>query len=398
MNIGTSYLPVIGNKIELEQGMAGRRTDLYQRMLRNLVEQAQYLDNHGYWGMAFTENHFNIEGDVSSNPVLLDTFIGMQTKGLRVGQLGIVLPCANPLRVAEDIAMLDQMTRGRAFAGFARGFQTRWMNTLGQHYPGMADSSKPEVHDKLRRELFEEHWEIVVKAWTNSTFSHQAKFWQIPPENSYWPAHESTRKHGRGVDEKGFLLEIGTVPETYQKPHPPIFQPYSLSESSVRWATSHGAIPITIVCDPELCKWQFRAAQEGGALAGRNLEFGESVGLAREIIVADTDSEAMALARHVGSFVWNTFLEPFGFQAALMRPGEDYKTILPTFDSMIDRGMTIAGSPDTVCRKLEKLFKELPAEYFFNVFYNELLPQKAAMRCHELLTTKVYPHFCDAIR
>lgn len=399
MKIGNFYLPAIGSKAELERGMAGRRTDLYQRMLKNLLEQAQYQDAHGYWGVAFTEHHFHIEGEeVSNNPVLLDTFIGLQTKNLRVGQLGIVLPCANPLRVAEDIAMLDQMTQGRAFAGFARGYQPRWVNTMGQHYPGMSDSSDPVAHDKLRRELYEEHWEIIVKAWTNPTFSHYGKHWQIPPKNTFWPAHHVTRKYGRGVDEHGILQEIGTVPETFQKPHPPMFQPFSFSESSVKWATSHGATPVTIVCDTEMCKGQFRAAQEGGAMGGRTLKFGQGVGLTREVIVADTDAEAMALARNAGSFIWNTFFEPFGFQAALMKPGEDYKTIPATFEMMVERGLTIAGSPDTVNRKLDKLFKELPAEYFFNFFYNELLPQKQAMRCHELLTTKVYPNFSDTIR
>ena len=71
---------------------------------------------------------------------MLDLFLGMQTKNLRVGQCGLVLPCHNPLRIAEDVAMLDQMTRGRAFAGFARGYQPRWVNTLGQHYSTLADS------------------------------------------------------------------------------------------------------------------------------------------------------------------------------------------------------------------------------------------------------------------
>jgi alkanesulfonate monooxygenase SsuD/methylene tetrahydromethanopterin reductase-like flavin-dependent oxidoreductase (luciferase family) len=400
VKIGTFYLPAIGSKPEMEKGMAGRRTDLYQRMLKNLVEQAQYMDAHGYYGVGFTEHHFHIEGEeVSNNPVLLDAYLGARTQHLRVGQLGIVLPCQNPLRVAEDIAMLDQMTQGRAFAGFARGYQPRWVNTLGQHYPGLGDSTtSPEDYERIKKELYEEHWEIIIKAWTNPTFSHHGKYWQIPPKNTFWGAHNVTRAYGRGVDDKGILQEIGIVPEPYQKPHPPIFQPFSFSESSVRWGTSHGAVPVTVVCNTEICKGQFRAAQEGAEAGGRKLAFGQGVGLIRELVVADTDAEAMELARNAGSFIWNTFFEPFGFQAALMNPGEDYKTIPATFESMVDRGLTIAGTPDTVCRKLEALFKQLPCEFFFNFMYNELLPQKAAMRCHELLTTQVYPHFSDTIR
>lgn len=399
MEIGVFYLPSIGNKVEISAGMAGRRTDLYQRMLGNLAEQARYLDEHGYYGVAFTEHHFHIEGEeVSTNPIMLDMFLGMQTKRLRVGQLGLVLPCHNPLRIAEDVAILDQVTKGRAFAGFARGYQPRWVNTLGQHQ-GLADGqTDPEGYEKLKRELYEEHFDIIMKAWANPTFSHHGKHWQIPPVNLFWGAHEVTRRYGRGVDDKGTLLEIGTVPEPYQKPHPPLFQPFSFSESSVRWAAQHNVVPITIVCDKEICTGQFKACQDGAAQFGKKLSFGQGIGITREVVVADTDEEAMAIGRESGCFIWTKFFEPFGFNAAIARPGENYKEVPNTFESMVERGLTICGSPDTVSRKLEKLFKDLPAEYFWVYLYNELVPQKAALRTLELLTTKVLPRFTDKIR
>ena len=61
MEVGVFYLPSIGNKTEISAGMAGRRTDLYQRMLGNLGEQARYLDDHGYYGVAFTEHRYDHE-------------------------------------------------------------------------------------------------------------------------------------------------------------------------------------------------------------------------------------------------------------------------------------------------------------------------------------------------
>ncbi len=323
MEVGVFYLPSIGTKAEISAGMAGRRTDLYQRMLTNLSEQARHLDEHGYYGVAFTEHHFHIEGEeVSTNPILLDMYLGMQTKRLRVGQLGLVLPCHNPIRIAEDVAILDQVTKGRAFAGFARGYQPRWVNTLGQHYKGLADNqTDPEAYEKLKKELYEEHFEIIMKAWTNPTFSHHGKHWQIPPPNIFWAAHNVTRKYGRGVDDKGILQEIGTVPETYQKPHPPLFQPFSFSESSVRWAAQHNVVPITIVCDKEICTGQFKACQDGAAQVGKKYSFGQGIGITREMVVADTDEEAIAIAREAGCFIWTKFFEPFGFNAAIARPG-----------------------------------------------------------------------------
>ena len=113
--------------------MAGLRGDLYQRMLAELKEQAQLADELGYDSICFTEHHFHVEGfEISNNPVLLDLFVALNTKRIRVGQLGIVLPAQNPLRVAEDIAMLDHMSGGRANAGFARGYQRRWVDTMAQ--------------------------------------------------------------------------------------------------------------------------------------------------------------------------------------------------------------------------------------------------------------------------
>ena len=223
MEIGAFYLPVIGNIEEIEKGMAGKRTDLYQQMLKELSEQAQYMDAHGYYGMGTTEHHFHIEGEeVSTNPVLLDLYIGMQTKNLKVGQLGNVLPAHNPVRLAEDIAMVDQMTGGRAFAGFARGYQPRWVATLGQQIDGMGKEPElgAQAYDNLKRELYEDHFEIIMKAWGKDTFSHKSKFWEIPPANTYWATHDVTRKYGQGVDDKGYLTEIGIVPPTYNKRMP----------------------------------------------------------------------------------------------------------------------------------------------------------------------------------
>src|ERR1700690_1595659 len=117
-------LPSVGSRAEIEAGMAATRPELYQRMLKELTELVKLADDLGYDAVAFTEHHFHIEGfEVSNNPVLLDVYIAGHTKRIRVGQLGIVLPAQSPLRVAEDIAMLDHISGGRAFAGFARGYQ-----------------------------------------------------------------------------------------------------------------------------------------------------------------------------------------------------------------------------------------------------------------------------------
>ena len=128
--------------------------------------------------------------------------------------------------------------------------------------------------------------------------------------------------------------------------------------------------------------------------AGKKYTFGQGIGIARELVVADTDEERCDRARPGASSGPSS--SSLCFNAALARSGENYKDVPNTFESMCDRGLTICGSPDTVSRKLDALFKDLPAEYFWAFTYNELVPQKALMRSFELLTTKVLPRFSDS--
>ncbi len=179
---------------------------------------------------------------------------------------------------------------------------------------------------------------------------------------------------------------------------PDLFQPFSVSESSIRWAMENSVVPVTILTNPGVAKAQFLAAQEAANKAGHNVKLGEKIGLVREVIVADTDAEAEAIARNGGSIIWCNFFAPFGFNAAVAAPGEGPFDVPNTFESMAERGLVIYGSPDTVNRKLDALFKELPAEYFWMFTYNGLIPQKQMMRHLELVTTKVLPNFTDTLR
>jgi alkanesulfonate monooxygenase SsuD/methylene tetrahydromethanopterin reductase-like flavin-dependent oxidoreductase (luciferase family) len=157
-----------------------------------------------------------------------------------------------------------------------------------------------------------------------------------------------------------------------------------------------GVVPVTIMTHPDVVKEHFLAGQKAAAKAGRNLKFGEGMAMSREIIVADTDAEAEAIAREAGAFIWNNFFVPFGFNAAIAGPGEGPFDMPATFETLSDRGLVIHGSPDTVNRKLEKLLKELPVDYFWMFIYNHM-PQAPLMKSLELLTEKVWPNFTDRI-
>src|SRR5262252_4667132 len=179
MRTSLFYLPSIGSRAEIERGLAGLRGDLYDRMLAELSAQARLGDELGYDSISFTEHHFHVEGfELSNNPVLLDLFIGMQTRRIRVGQLGIVLPAQNPLRVAEDIAMLDHMSGGRANAGFARGYQRRWVDIYAQQTHGIR-GALPHQHDEIdaaNREAFEESFRIIKAAWQDGMLDYHGRY------------------------------------------------------------------------------------------------------------------------------------------------------------------------------------------------------------------------------
>ncbi len=381
MKVSLFYLPTIGSRAEMERGMAGLRGDLYDRMLRELAEQARLADDLGYDSISFTEHHFHVEGfELSNNPILLDLFVAMQTRRIRVGQLGIVLPAQNPIRVAEDIAMLDHMTGGRANAGFARGYQRRWVDVMAQQLHGI-HGARPHEHDAIdaaNRAAFEESFAIIKKAWTEDLLVHDGRYWRVPPSPTPWDI-EYTRRFGAGVTD-GVVRAVGVVPKPLQRPHPPIFQPFASSERSIRWCAEEGVTAILPPLHPVLEERLVRLYAE---TSGRPL--GDGVGVLRDVVVAETDDEAMALWNDSGAYCGAAWFAPFGFSRGLEHP-ETGAT-----PDLFAEGLALVGSVDTVTRQLERLVARLPVRWLFAWTYNGLVPHERLMRSIERFATQVLP-------
>jgi len=378
------YLPTIASRAEIEQGMAGMRGDFYQRMLGELSEQIRLGDDLGYDSVSFTEHHFHIEGfELSNNPVLLDLYFAMQTKRIRVGQLGIVLPASNPIRVAEDIAMLDHMTGGRACAGFARGYQRRWVDVMAQQTHGI-HGALPHQHDAIddaNRAAFEECFQIIKKCWTEPMLTHQGKYWKIPPGETPWTL-DTTAKYGAGV-ENGILKSVGVIPKPLQKPHPPLFQPFASSESTIRWCAREGVTPILPAMHDQHAAKLFDVYAE---VSGRPR--GQGMGLLRDTIIADSDAEAIKLWENSGVFSGRAWFEPFGFRKGIADP----KTgAYPSLEEAIELGYALVGTVDTVTRTLEKIRRKVPVDWLFCYTYNSLVPHGVLMKSIERFWTEVMP-------
>jgi alkanesulfonate monooxygenase SsuD/methylene tetrahydromethanopterin reductase-like flavin-dependent oxidoreductase (luciferase family) len=375
------YLPSVGSRPDIERGRAGLDPELYRKMLAEVGEQARLADDLGYDSISFTEHHFHVEGfEVSNNPVLLDLYVAMQTRRLRVGQLGIVLPASNPIRVAEDIAMLDQMSGGRANAGFARGYQRRWVDVMAQQTHGI-HGALPHQHDRVdeaNREAFEECFRIIKRAWTEDFIDYQGRYWKVPPGETPWEL-EATKSWGGGVEE-GILKQIAVVPKPVQKPHPPIFQPFASSERSVRWCATEGVTAILPPLHPKLERRLFEVYAE---TSGRPL--GDGVGVLRDLVIAPTDEQAYTLWRSSGAFCGAAWFEPFGFARGMIDPDTGEQA------DLFRDGLALVGSASTVRRQFAELRARLPVRWIFCWMYNGLVPHRVLLDSIERFWVEVLP-------
>jgi alkanesulfonate monooxygenase SsuD/methylene tetrahydromethanopterin reductase-like flavin-dependent oxidoreductase (luciferase family) len=245
--------------------------------------------------------------------------------------------------------------------------------------------------DQTNREAFEEHFEIIKRAWTEDMLDYHGKFWQIPPDGTPWEI-DATRQWGAGIDADGIVRQIGVVPKPLQKPHPPLFQPFAASEDTIRWCAREN---VTAILPPMYSGTQaklYEVYQDEASKIGRKLGPGEGLGVLRDVIVADTDEEALALWHQTGAFCGAAWFAPFGFWRGYTEPG--HPEMMPP-DMLMERGLILVGSPDTVSRQMEAMVKGTDIRWLFYWAYNGLTPHDKLMHSLELFATKVLPRFKD---
>jgi alkanesulfonate monooxygenase SsuD/methylene tetrahydromethanopterin reductase-like flavin-dependent oxidoreductase (luciferase family) len=155
------------------------------------------MDRLGYDGVGLNEHHTTPHGLMNS-PNLMAAAAAQRTKRLKFFMLGNLLPLHNPLRIAEEIAMVDCLSRGRVMSGFARGVPREYK----VYDVPMAES----------RARFDEALDVILKAWTQDVFSHQGKYWSYK--------------------------DISIWPRPYQQPHPPVWIPFTGSQETIERAAA----------------------------------------------------------------------------------------------------------------------------------------------------------------
>ena len=203
----------------------GRNNERYQQMLEELRTIAVMADEVGFDAFSTTEHHLHSEGfEASVAPLLLYADLAARTKRIKFAPLGLVLPSWDPIRCAEEIAILDHLTKGRVIAGFARGYQDRWTNVLGQQYRVSAATMDGSEVDLMNREVFEEVFDIIKLAWTEDAIEYNGKYYQIPVPYkegiSHWPPTEWTNTYGAPgeLDDEGVIRRVCVIPKPYQGP------------------------------------------------------------------------------------------------------------------------------------------------------------------------------------
>jgi alkanesulfonate monooxygenase SsuD/methylene tetrahydromethanopterin reductase-like flavin-dependent oxidoreductase (luciferase family) len=405
-------LPTIPGTLEERAALRpiGRNNDRYQQMIDELRKIVILADEAGIDAFSTTEHHFHSEGfEASVAPLMLYTDFAARTKRIKFAPLGLVLPSWDPIRCAEELAILDHLTKGRVMAGFARGYQDRWTNILGQHYHVTGAPMDGSEVDQHNRAVFQEVFKIIKMAWTQDTIEYNSQYYSIPQPYEEgirrWPAKEWTRKYGAGeLDEEGVVRRVSVIPKPYQQPHPPLWQAFSVSESTIRWCARETITPWILIAHPESFVQLCRSYQEEAATVGRELRLGESIGAARSISIGKTYEEAFALGARTTGLGFHSYFGGFGFLEAFKYPGENdpnpawAATQEGVYQRMIDHEYALCGTVDDIKRKLDSLARchgngEL--EWLGWGFPQGFLTWDEAQWQLETFATQILPEFKD---
>ena len=359
----------------------------YNQLLDEAREISIFCDENNWDSIWFTEHHFNHEGMEScTNPLMMGTDIAARTKKIKIGQACNVITFHNPIRLAEDIAFLDQLSEGRVEVGIGRGVYGREAINMNK---------EADLKDQAKNfRLFDETLSIMKKAWTEKFFNHQGEFYTYPAPNFKWQ-HDMSPPSEEFLDmNTSEVKKISIVPKPFQKPHPAIWQVVD-SPSSIEWAAANGINTIMWIPTVKALKKRFQLYQEAKSKAeNRAVPLGEGICLVRDMFIADTMEEAEKLAgEHIVNYMrWVCHWRGLGNH---MDPGEtlpetDHKLDLLNYDFLHKRNL-LFGTPEYVVNKINELKSELNLQNL-QVWSNfPGIEHEACMRSIKLFTDEVMP-------
>jgi alkanesulfonate monooxygenase SsuD/methylene tetrahydromethanopterin reductase-like flavin-dependent oxidoreductase (luciferase family) len=313
--------------------------------LHKAVAYAQKLDQLGYDTFWMAEHHFQPEGtECIPNLLLMATHLAAVTKRLRIGCGFNIVPMWHPLRLAEDYAMADVLTRGRVTFGIGRGYHTREVETFGS----------PLTDQDANRELFEEGVDIIFRSFNEERFSHKGKHYTLPPEVPY----------------RGYTLkELTLVPRPTRLPVE-CWQPIqSGSDRAFDFMAKYGISGVIGGGSAEggAVEKHMVGFQAAYARRGIKLAMGEKLALGYQFHIAESKEAAMKKA---GAY-YEENMKMFGELrlvraiteeqiAAMRNPLLVPNTKLPRIEDAVKAGGFLAGTPADIIEALKKVEQRYP--------------------------------------
>jgi alkanesulfonate monooxygenase SsuD/methylene tetrahydromethanopterin reductase-like flavin-dependent oxidoreductase (luciferase family) len=231
------------------------------------LERFGIMDRTGYDAVWLAEHHFS-SFSVCPSVHMMATMAAAQTEKLRIGTAVSLAPFYHPLRLAEEVALLDVLSGGRVNWGAGRGFAVAEFAAFGIPM----EESAPR---------FRETVDVVLEAWNAERLTHHGQFFDFD--------------------------NVEVLPKPMQKPHPPVWMA-ATSESAVDWAASRG---FSILMDPHCTHAELATKRRryGEQLAAAGFDDGgRDIPMARLLAVADSKQRAEAIARRGAQWMLGSYI------------------------------------------------------------------------------------------
>ncbi|HEY7039577.1 MAG TPA: LLM class flavin-dependent oxidoreductase [Methylomirabilota bacterium] len=339
-------------------------------------ELARVMDECGYHAIWLAEHHFQHEGyECIPNILMVAVHLAHITPRIKIGCGFNIAPMWHPLRLAEDFATADILTRGRTIFGVGRGYHSREVETFGA----------PILDAEANRELFEEQVEIVLKAFHHESFSHQGKRYTLPPAVPY-----------RGYE----LREITLVPRPLHRPVE-IWQPIvSAKPRALDFMVRHRIKGVIGGGAATMAEGPVHGYREAARRAGRDLALGEDLCLGIFFHLAETREKAIReitpyYEEHVKMFAPLGFvpgITPSQVEAAARRGGWGAAGV-PSVEHYMKTGAWFAGPPEELVAYLKDLESRFPGLQHVNVSSSMGTPKPVMLEQLRWFAKEVMPNF-----
>ncbi len=335
-------------------------TELYNRYLDEL-EMAEGL---GFDGICVNEHHQNAYGNMPS-PNIMAAALSRRTKNIKIAILGNALPLReHPLRVAEEIAMMDVITNGRIISGFVRG--------IGAEYHVFG------VNPTQSRDRFMEAHDLIMRAWQEEgPFEFVGKYYRSKYVN-IWP-------------------------RPVQLPHPPVWIPSQGSGETIEWSAERKYTYLQTFSPVKTVRKYLNQYKEEAEKLGYEAS-ADQLGWAMPIYVAETDEIARREAKYHIEFLFNKLLRmppEFFFPPGYLTK-RSMKSVLEakkglsgegrTIEALMEEGTIIVGSAATVRDQLKHYHSEIGFGNLVSMMQFGTLPHELTVKNLKLFASEVMPH------